>query len=572
MIKVSDYIINRISKLGVKVIFGYQGGNVSHIIDSIGNNNNVRFFETYNEQGAAFAANAYAQTNETIGVAIASSGPGAINLINGIANAYCDSLPCLFISGDVNTTVPQSNNGRQRAFQDINIIDMVKPITKYCVTVFSAQDVIYEMEKAIEIALEGRKGPVLINIPHDVQREQFSEKLLSEKKYNLDNNMIFDLNYIVKMINDSVRPVIIVGGGAKSRESKELLIKLLDIIKIPVVCSLMGLDVIPHNHECYQGMIGDYGNRNANMCIEYADCILALGTRMDCRQISPVNKQCIEKKNIIHIDIDNSELGNNLNETISINCSVENFLKKIFEINNSFICKNEWLFKANSLKEKYLHAYKNLKNFNANSFLYDLSKRLVNDSCVFTFDVGNNQMYAAQSVYVGKNSRVLTSGGLGAMGYSLPASIGASFCEKKVYCITGDGGLQMNIQELNAIDGNMLPINIVLLNNNSLGMIYDLQIKIFDGRDIGTRTGYYTPDFEKVAKAYNFNYIKVETYDEYYIAIERLVTEERIFVEVIIKPEDKAIPHIGNGMFCQLPLLSDEEKRIIDKEILYETN
>lgn len=570
-IKVSDYIVKRLCQMEVHTIFGYQGGNITHLIDSIGNNKDIEFVETYHEQAAAFAANAYAQINETIGVALASSGPGAINLLNGVANAFCDSVPCLFFTGDVNTSAKKINGSiRQNSFQEVDIIPMAMPITKYCVSISRAEDIVLELDKAIKIANYGRKGPVLINLPHDIQRTVISIED-RKKVINKENNSIDQYLYakVIEALCNAKRPIIIVGGGMKSYDSKKLLQKFLSEIPMPVVSSLLGLDVLPHNNPCFRGMIGVYGNRSANLCLKYSDCIIALGTRLDDRQIGPADVDKFHDKKIIHIDIDPHEIGNKLPESISLVCDVNLFLTKLVKeiINNEVY--NNWFQQTTKLFQKY-SSFNNKETtaVHPNNFLHKLSTELEG---VYTFDVGNNQMHSAQSVYVGNVTKILVSGGLGAMGYSLPAAIGASYSNKtkKVYCISGDGGLQMNLQELQTIDFHKLPINIVVVNNNALGMIYDLQTKMFSGRYHGTIVGYAAPDFSKIAQAYNFKYFKVCSTKDYDIAIDLLRKFTQVFVDVKIDVATMMKPDPGRGIFEQSPFLLEDELRILEKEILY---
>lgn len=559
-IKVSDYIVERLHEEKIDIIFGYQGGNISHLIDSIGNSSSVKFVENYHEQGAAFAANSYAQVNETIGVAVASSGPGAINLLNGIANAFCDSIPCLFFTGDVNTTAKKKNGScRQNAFQEINILPMAVPITKYCVSITSANDIVDELDKGIQIAKSGRKGPVLINLPHDIQRtiiETNTTKRKSYKESAMIDSSIFEK--VLQVLSCAKRPVIIVGGGMRSSQSKKLLKKLLDTTAMPVVSSLLGLDVISHDHFCYRGMIGSYGNRGANLCLKYSDCILALGTRLDDRQIGTNDIVQFENKKIIHVDIDIHEIENKLDEDISIVGEVSQFLEKLILEDIGRNVYSEWLALSKKISEKYISYEQNPKEMHPNDFIRKLSE---STKGVYTLDVGNNQMYSAQSLFVGEDELILSSGGLGAMGYSLPAAIGASLSKKikKVYCITGDGGLQMNLQELQTINVHQLPINIIVLNNNALGMIYDLQTKMFSNRFFGTIKGYSAPDFSKIAKAYNFKYFKVNDVEDYEKAIELLKAELQVFVEMKIDVTIKTNPDPGNGIFEQSPFVDQED-------------
>lgn len=555
-IKVSDYIVKRLSEEGVRTIFGYQGGNISHLIDSIGRDNAVSFVETYNEQGAAFAANAYSIINETLGVAIASSGPGAINLLNGVANAWCDSIPCIFLCGDVNTTAKQPDSkSRQDAFQQIDIVSIARPISKYCVSIDSPEQIVDILEEAIIQATTDRKGPSVINLPHDIQRSIIEVKESNNKSKLVSTLEIDNISSVVDILVKSERPLVLVGGGMRYSQSKSLLQKLLDISPIPVVSSLLGLDVVPHSHSCYRGVIGSYGNRGANLCIKYSDCILVLGSRIDDRQLSSLDAQSIKGKTIIHVDVDDAELGKKIEESIKIKAPVNAVLESLLQ--NDIVCKSEEWFTETA---KMCDVFKSwdINEHHPNTFLHEFS---MSEHSVFTFDVGNNQMHSAQSVFVCEGSRTLSSGGLGSMGYSLPAAIGACYANRnqKVYCITGDGGFQMNLQELQTISLNRLPVNVIVLNNNALGMIYHLQKKMFPGRYFATIEGYHSPCLEKLADSYGFKYCKVENRNDYDAAITLLHNKTMVLVEFVMNPDTKPIPDVSSSIFDQQPSLSKEE-------------
>lgn len=572
-VKVTDYIVQVIHDLGVDCVFGYQGGNISHLIDSIYREPGIKFIETYHEQAAAFAANSYAQVNDCVGVAVASSGPGAINLLNGVANAFCDSIPCLFFTGDVNTTAKKQNaSKRQNAFQEIDIVEMAKPITKYSVTINSERDVSRELEKGIRIACNGRKGPVLFNLPHDIQRsyleiiEESGESCVSTRQETFDDE---EFKKSVKILEEASFPVIVVGGGMKNSLSKGLLLDFLEHYKAPVVSSLLGLDVLFHNHPNFIGMIGSYGNLCANMCLKYADCILALGTRLDDRQISPSDAQYFENKNIIHVDIDENELKNKVREDVSLNCDIKEFLKKACAFQIVSNINDDWLSAVKKLAKKYSDTKQNTQKIDAGWFLKKLSLAVKDMRTAFTFDVGNNQMICGQSIFIGNECYSFASGGLGSMGYSLPAAIGVSQSSKvdKVICISGDGGIQMNLQELNTVDYHKLGVNVVVFNNNGLGMIYDLQTKLFPGRFCATVEGYKAPCFKKIAEAFNFSYKLVQTVEDYDNAINSLKSRERVFVEVVLDISDKTNPDPGKGMFEQMPPMDKKDIDLLERLI-----
>jgi len=533
-VKVSDYIVEAFVKRGINIFFGYQGGNISHLIDSIGNCLDAQFVGTCHEQAAAFAANSYAQISGNIGVALASSGPGAINLINGIANAFCDSIPCIFFTGDVNTTAKRADGSkRQNAFQEIDILPIVQSITKYSVSIKSPKDICCELEKSFFIAESGRPGPVVINLPHDIQRSYIDVENMEDKHTPVFQKKIDiekQTKHVVNLINTASRPLFLIGGGLRTKKTRALFNHILNETNIPVICSLLGLDIVKHDHPCYRGVIGDYGLEAANKILRSADCVVVLGSRLDDRQISASLAEELSEIRFIHIDIDPNELRNKIKEEETIECDLLDFLSEFKKQVHEVKCFREWI-------ETTFEIFKNDRQFvenqfHPNSFIRDVSKVC---ECAYSFDVGNNQMHAMQAVVAHENTRILTSGGLGSMGYSIPAAIGACFVNgiNKVIAICGDGGIQMNIQELQTISYYDLPINIMLLNNSGLGMIYDLQNKLFDGRHTGTTDNYGVPDFESVATAYGFKYCRVEKHTDYADAIYRLKNETGIFVEFV---------------------------------------
>lgn len=531
-IKVSDYIVDRLVRYGTDVFFGYQGGNISHLIDSIGNHPDAKFVETCHEQAAAFAANAYAQISGKIGVALASSGPGAINLINGIANAFCDSIPCLFFTGDVNTSAKRTNSSRrQNAFQEIDIIPIVRSISKYAISVNEPEAIIPELEKAINIAADGRPGPVIINLPHDIQRSFIK----AETADNADSSKKNDdagkhAQTVIDAISFAKKPVFLIGGGLRAKQTRDLFNIVLDGLRIPVICSLLGLDVIRHDHPCFRGVIGDYGIDAANTILKRSDCVIVLGSRLDDRQISASLAEELGHKRFVHVDIDPYELGYKIKDEEKIECDLSALLSALYNLLPTNLMFDGWLQETHDIFWENDQFASDL--FHPNRFIRDVSKAC---EAVFCFDVGNNQMHAMQSLYVRGNSKVLTSGGLGSMGYSIPAAIGACFStvSDKVISICGDGGIQMNLQELQTIAYHKLPINIILLNNSGLGMIYDLQNRLFDGRHTGTTENYGVPDFEKVARAYGFDYIKVKDKSGFAFALETITKKNGVFVDFV---------------------------------------
>ena len=417
--KSSDFIIEELYRNGTTKIFGYIGGMIAHLVDSIYKNPNVEMINTVTEQGAGFAAEGYARANDTFSVAIATSGPGATNLITPIANCYFDSTPVLFITGQVNTyEYRKYPNIRQNGFQETNIVDMVKPVTKYAKMITNVEDIKYEIQKALYTMQSGRKGPVLLDIPMDIQRLEVDEKTLKgficppKSKYQTN---VEDVEKAIKTAN---RPLVLVGNGVSLANAKEELKVFLQKSKLPVVESLHGISSV-EKYENNAGLIGTYGNRYGNLALADCDTLLVLGARLDIRQTGS-DLSVFENKNIIQVDIDENELAcDKLKKTV-IKSDIKVFLKELnkfdFELNidewNKQICDWKCRYDDNS---KYFSV--------ANKFLTKIFENS-KENDIFTADVGQNQMWTAQSAKLKAGQKFLTSGGHGCMGFALPAAVG----------------------------------------------------------------------------------------------------------------------------------------------------
>lgn len=566
--KASDYIAKIIVDENVKVVFGYQGGNIAHTIDSIANNPKLKFVTTYNEQGAAFAACGYAVENETIGVAVASSGPGAINLISGIANAYYDSLPVLFITGNVSLhTMKTSDKIRQNAFQENDIVSMVSKVTKYAVTVRNPHDLKYHIEKGLYLAKEGRPGPVLIDLPHNIQKSDLDfDKEVGFKQKNENEICTSDeVDKICSIVEKSRKPVMIVGGGAGSNSIKESIKEILKVWEIPVVSTLRGLDVVSHNYKYYAGLGGAYGTRCANLTLKYSDTILVLGARLDERFICTNDKSIFQNKKIIHVDIDAIELGRIINNEIKVHSNLDGFLKKLLQKRLKPIECKIWCEMVNEWKQRYSSIG---DDWSINKVVYELTSSMCNDSTI-TIDIGINQMCAAQSMVIKENQRCITSAGHGAMGCSLPLAIGAAYASAKmINCFVGDGALHMNIQELLVLSRDKLPVHVILNNNQCLGMIRDFQTKAFNSRFAATINEFKYIDYEQIAKAYKLKYCKVESLKEMDKVRSFIRCKEPCFIELCFTEESDTNPQLGVDMFNQIPCLTEQDIKIIEEEIL----
>lgn len=553
--KVSDFIAEFLVKKGIKSVFELSGGMITHILDSLNQKTDINIITMHHEQAAAFAADGYARITGLPGVALATSGPGATNLLTGIGSCYFDSTPAIFITGQVNRHELKGDRGiRQLGFQETDIVSMAKPITKACFQITDPNEIPAVFEQAFKIALEGRPGPVLIDIPMDVQRIQIEpEYFQSERTNHLEIDSIV-LENLIQDIKKAKRPLVLAGRGIKASQSQKQFDLFLEQTKVPVITTLLGLDTIAYGNSQRVGFIGSYGNRWANIAFGECDLLIVLGSRLDIRQTGADTK-FIEDRKIYHIDCEKAEINNRVTGCVAIVADLNVFFNRFEECttNVSFDLAIAWMNHINDLKQTWPDT-KELtpKGINPNVFMHSLSSQS-QKAKAYLADVGSHQMWAAQSLELGKDQHFLTSGGMGAMGFSLPASIGACIALDKepVVVIAGDGCMQLNIQELQTIVRNKLPIKIVVLNNRSLGMIRQFQDSYFESRYQSTYWGYDAPDFAKVAIAYGIDAKTIENPDEITNAVEWLWKDENatkpLLLQVMIDPHTNTYPKIAFG-------------------------
>lgn len=569
--KLSDYVIDFLEAEGVTHIFEVCGGALAHLLDSMYFRENISTISMHHEMAAAIAAEGYSRAGENIGVAMATSGPGATNMITGIGSCFFDSIPCLFITGQVNTYEFKFNRPvRQVGFQETDIVNMVKPIVKKATLITDENKIKYYLKNSIDVAKQGRPGPVLLDIPLNIQRanidlnslETYPER--STQTANIIDENILDR--IVNLIKSASRPVILAGGGIRLSKAQNELLEFVSKTGIPVVTSLMGLDSFPHNHPSFVGMIGTYGNRCANLTIANSDLVLALGTRLDTRQTGTRPETFARGAKKVHVDIDPFELDSKIKAEHPINANVKEFLIELngrhFEYDRNGI--NLWMAKIKQFKASY-PAFTPLTGdvIEPNCFMHLLSE-IVPEDAIFCVDVGQNQMWAAQSLEIKGTQRFLTQGGMASMGSALPMAIGASFAKPGtvIVVITGDGGFQLNLQELQTIYHHNLPIKIVLLNNNCYGMVRQFQEQYFDSRFQSTVTGYSSPNFQDVVRAYKIEAMKIVSNAEISHVLHRLFCDmSPMFLEVGIEMGSKVIPKlsVNKPIEDQDPMLPREE-------------
>ena len=517
--KVSDYFIDYLASQGIDQVFSYIGKN-AHLCDSIDKYNKIENVFTVHEQGAGFAADGYARVTDKIGVATVTSGPGATNLVTSIADCYYDSIPSLFIVGDVPPDECKgSRDIRAFGFQETDIVAIAEPITKYAVQVNDLKHLRYELEKSCFLAQAGRKGPVLFSLPENLQfisdfEPESEASFFDSEEYKHSQNKIaeradFDLDETVSFINQAKRPVVLVGGGIRLANAAPELRSFLQKTQIPIVYSLMGKDAVSDEYPHNLGFLGNFGTRYANLTIANADLLIVLGSRLDNLQTGRKIETFAREAKTIQVDIDSNELGIRKEMDLLINADLKTFLQKLnqhsFNLNIAI-----WQERVQSYKERYPVEYdSDGQERLGNQLIAQISGHLKDDD-IICVDVGEHQMLVAQSLRTKDKQRVLFSGGFGAMGFALPAAIGATLATgKRVIVISGDGGFQMNIQELEMIKRRNLPIKMFIINNESLHMVKLRQDTYLNANHVGSKRDYSVPHFKKVAKAFGIKAYKV---------------------------------------------------------------
>lgn len=545
--KTSDYIVAFLIKQGIHDIFGYPGGMITHFMDSLDQYSaEISAHANYHEQASAMAACGWAEITGLPGVAYATSGPGATNLITGIACAYFESLPGIFITGQVNTYEQKGALGvRQKGFQETDIVSMAKPVTKAAYRVQTAAELPEVLEGAYRMAMSGRKGPVLLDIPMDVSRGEIPAvpKKVEVRQECSGKRVQESTRQIMAELRRAKRPVILAGHGISVSGCRDLFRGLVDAVGVPVVTSMIAVDLLPGKSPYSFGMIGAYGLRWANYLLNHSDCIVALGSRMDCRQTG-VNKALFAPDaKILRVDIDSGELENRIHDKeagypLPLEALLPELLRQASETSWDF---SEWLQCCNRVR----YQLEAVGNKEPGNLLAEKLGQILPENITVTTDVGQNQVWIAQSMGIKERQRVLFSGGHGAMGYSLPAAIGAALATKRpVVCVCGDGGFQMNLQELQFVVRENLPVKIVLMNNRALGMIHHFQEMYFAGNYMQTDAskGFTVPDFTAIAKAYGLRSFHADSFDK---LADVFADMEPAFIECSLPQSTYVFPKLG---------------------------
>ncbi len=536
--KVSDYVTEFLLEQKIDKVFSYIGKN-AHICDSIDKHEGIENIFTIHEQGAGFAAGAYARVTGKTGVVTVTSGPGAANIITSLADAYFDSIPLLYIVGDVPPSECKGSRSiRQFGFQETDIVKISKEITKYSVHILALEDIRYAFEKAHFLSQHGRKGSVLISLPENLQfrtdfypenEKSFFDSLEYKQSILKDNILVKNnqIDAVVNLINNASRAVILVGGGVRLSKSTDELDTLLKKSNIPVVYSLMGKDSVSSQYLYNLGFIGNFGTRYANFTVANSDLLIVLGSRLDNLQTGRNIETFAKNAKIVQVDIDKNELGIRVDTDLLIHSDIKHFLEAL---NKKSITPNidSWQKKVLEYKANYPSEYALDKSDRVgNQIMLRISEHLTPDDVVCV-DVGEHQMLVAQSLKIKERQRVLFSGAFGAMGFALPSAIGAALATaKRAIVISGDGGFQMNIQELEIIKRRNLPIKLFIINNASLHMVKLRQDAYLEGNLVGSQKDYSVPNFKKIAEAYGIKSYEVEKTEDIYKRIEECLENNK---------------------------------------------
>ncbi|MBT1070474.1 biosynthetic-type acetolactate synthase large subunit [Pelotalea chapellei] len=544
-----------LKKEGVDTVFGYPGGTVINIYDELFSFKEIRHILPRHEQAGTHAADGYARATGKVGVAIATSGPGATNTVTGIATAYMDSIPMVIVTGQVPTALIGND-----AFQEVDIIGITRPCTKHSFLIKDVKDVAMIMKKAFYIARSGRPGPVLVDLPKDVQIAQ-TEFIYPESvdirgyKPNLEGHFR-QVEKAVGMLLDSQRPVMYVGGGVVLGDAADQLTTLARRLTVPVTTTLMGLGSFPGNDENSLGMLGMHGAYCANMAMTHSDLIVAVGARFDDRVTGKIATFAPNAK-IIHIDVDPTSIKKNVRVDLPIVGDVQDVLSKMNKqldkqkekVEKFLSTLGPWHADIAGWKTKHPLSYKQSSTIIKPQYVIQKLRELSDDDAIVSTDVGQHQMWTAQFFQFNKPRTLLSSGGLGTMGYGLPAAMGAqaAYPGRQVITICGDGGVQMNIQEMATLVQNRLPVKIVILNNNFLGMVRQWQELFFDKRY--SQTCMELPiDFIKLAEAYGAKGFHASKPDEVEKVIRQGFAEDGpVIMEFKVAREEKVLPMVPAG-------------------------
>ena len=549
----AQILLESLKKEGVDVLFGYPGGAVIDIYDELPRHPELKHVLVRHEQGAVHAADGYARASGKVGCCLVTSGPGATNTVTGIATAYCDSIPLVVFTGQVPTQLIGND-----AFQEVDIVGITRPCTKHNFLVKDVRNLAKTIRQAFYLARSGRPGPVLVDLPKDIMQAR-TEFVWPEDIFMRSYNPTYkpNLNQLRRTAEELAKarkPIILAGGGVIMANASEVLCELAHELNIPVATTLMGLGAFPANGDLWLGMVGMHGTYAANMSINHADLLVCVGTRFDDRVTGRLQDFASHAR-IVHIDIDPTSIRKNVEVDVPVVGDCRQALEGILEICRAKMADTDWsgmhadwLQTVHEWKANHPLAYNkngHIKPQQVIETMYSITK---GDAIIAT-EVGQNQMWAAQFYTFTKPRTLLTSGGLGTMGYGFPAAIGAQFAfpDKLVINVAGDGSIQMNIQELATVVQNKIPVKVVILNNGHLGMVRQWQ-ELFYNRNYSHTNMEAQPDFVKLAEAYGAEGYRISKPEELEDVLRKALTSPNpAFIDVMVEREENVYPMVPAG-------------------------
>lgn len=562
-IKGAELFVKALKEEGVDTLFAYPGGQAMDLFDALYDQNDIEVVLPRHEQALVHAADGYARSTGKVGVCMVTSGPGATNLVTGIATANFDSVPLVCFTGQVPTNLIGND-----AFQEVDIVGITRSICKYSITVRKREDLARIIKEAFFIARSGKPGPVVIDLPKDIQKAYGSSDYpdsVNIRSYKPNQGVhIVQIKKAMDILLNSKKPVFLIGGGVNISRANDEMTKLAEITGVPVITTIMGKGAVPTNHPLYVGNIGIHGNYASNMAINECDVLFSIGTRFNDRITGKIS-EFAKNATIVHIDVDSASISRNIEVDIPIVADAKLAIEKLLE-HAAKVNDDEWLNKVMKWKKDFPINMNTSKGLTAEKIIKKINNMF--DSFIMATDVGQHQLWTTQYIELDNNKQILTSGGLGTMGYGFPAAIGAKLGnpQKDVICITGDGGMQMNIQEMATAVAYELPLIICIFNNSYLGNVRQWQEMFYGKRYSSTCLKFrkscnkncnnktkccppYIPDFIKLAQSYEAYGIRVEDENDIEAAFLEAKKNKNAptIIEFIIEPEANVLPIIPPG-------------------------
>lgn len=563
MIKLSDYVIDFLAKKGVKDIFLCSGGGIMHLLDSVGQHPEMSYTCNYHEQAAAISAEAYARVTNHLGVCLVTTGPASMNALAGMAGSWINSTPIMVLSGQVRRQIiADYSKIRQYGPQEINTVDVVRPITKYAVTIMDPEKIRYEMEKAYYYATSGRPGPVWLDFPLDVQAAMIDEQNLVGFTPEFDDKVLSGqalvdaVKQVVDALRQSRRPLLLGGNGIQISRSVHLLKELMETYSLPLVAPYTAPDLMPESHPMNMGVFGTNGQRRANFTVQNADLVLSLGSGLCVTKTGFDYKNFATKAKKIFVDVDEGQLYHqNLVPDLGIQADVKDFMAELVRQlkGTGYRPSEKWLQVCANWKARYpvmVPEYYVDSGF-VNSYVFmDVLSNLLAENDILVPGNGLDSVSFYQAFKFKTGQRYLINGNWGSMGWDLPLAVGACVARKgRVICVTGDGSLQWNVQELMTISHNRLPVFIFAFNNSGYASIRATQNNFFEGRKVGAdqNSGVGNPDFKKLAEAYGITYARIEKNDDIEPVVQKLLKQSGpVFCEVSVALDQFIFPRASS--------------------------